>query len=181
MALLSTPTRSVPDARDTTTALTPHPPGRWHHSPAQGKGSVRFSPLRPSGPSDKDRSFDSGEVSIHRLKLSPAKTRSPKKEVPFEAANGDSSFVRRLSRAVDRRAIPLPSTTLREAQSALASAAEASSVAQAKVERTQRQWLQALASVQNNPAVGIMRKSWSWGTWAWWVAMEVLLVWGVFR
>lgn len=183
MALVSTPSPSTPKMGNATSTLTPHPPGRWQSSPASVKGNVRFSPLRPPGSTDADRSFGSahsGDRSIHRLKLSPAKVRSPAKS-KSEPAEGDTSFIRRLSRAVTRRPIPQPSTTLSEAQSALARAAEASSIAQIKVERTQRQWLEALASVQNNVAVDVIRKSWGWGTWVWWVGVELLLLWGVFR
>lgn len=188
MALLPSPRRSTPDRGGTTAVTTPHPPGRWQASPEATKGNVRFSPLGLSTSRDTNTSPGlvpgDSEVSVHRIKLSPAKIRPLSKraqEEPKGSPDGDSSFIQCLSRAVTRRPIPPPSTALREAQSALSRAAEASSTAQAKVELTQRQWLEALAAVQNNTAVGVMRKSWSWGTWAWWICMEVLLVLGVFR
>lgn len=187
MTMVSTPLRSTSDPANTTSGFTPHPPGRWH-SPSQSKGNVRFSPLGLARTVEADRSLTSasgeGEVLIHRLKLSPAKERSPRKEqmqAQSGPVDGDTSFLRRLSRAVTRRPVPPRSTALRDAQSALDRASDASSAAHAKVERTRRQWLEALASVQDNPAVGVMRKSWSWGTWVWSISMELLLLWGVFR
>ena len=79
------------------------------------------------------------------------------------------------------RAVPSPSTALQEAQAALSRAAETSSLARANVERTQRQWLDALASSPSQATIRVMRNSWGWGSWAWWIAMELLLLWGVFR
>lgn len=181
MALLSTPQQSPSIPATAILASTPHPPGRWQSSPASTKANVRFSSPRSAEPKGADRDLNAGDVSIHRLKLSPAKTRSPKKHILAESAGPDTSFLRRLSRVASQKAIPQPSTTLRETRSALARAAEASSAAQAKVERTQRQWLETLASIHSNAAVEVMRKGWGWGTWAWWISMEILLVWGVFR
>ena len=188
IALVSTPVRSTLDVGNTSSAVTPHAPGHWQPSPNASKGNVRFSQLRTIRPSEEHRK--SGltpspvESPTHQLRLSPAKSSSPRKARVKESqdlAAGDTSFSHRLSKTVSRGTTPQPSTTLREAQGALARAAEVSLLAQAKVERTQRQWLEALASVQNNAAVDVMRKSWGWGTWAWWVAMELLLLWGVFR
>ena len=51
------------------------------------------------------------------------------------------------------------------------------------MEATQRQWLDALATAQRmgDGAVLVARKGLGWGNWAWWVGVEILLVWGVFR
>jgi hypothetical protein len=65
-----------------------------------------------------------------------------------------------------------------EARLALARAAEASAIAQRKVESSQKDWLAALSS---GTAVDVIKQGWSWGKWAWWITMEILLLWGVFR
>ena len=184
MVLVSTPTRSNLDVGNTSTAVTPLPPGHWQPSPRSGKGNVRFSPLLTIRPDEALREPGLTRGPIHQIRLSPAKSRSPRKDRELEAQDfrdNDTSFIHRLPKTVSRGNIHQPSTTLREAQVALARAAEISSLARAKVERTQRQWLEGLASVQNNAAVDVMRKSWGWGTWAWWIGMELLLLWGVFR
>lgn len=82
-----------------------------------------------------------------------------------------------------RLAIPQPSTTLQDVRDALAHAAQSSTTARVDVEKTQRQFLEALATAQHvgGGAVAVARKGWTWGSWAWWVGVELLLVWGVFR
>jgi hypothetical protein len=83
--------------------------------------------------------------------------------------------------------VPRPSTALADAQLALDSAARTSALAAERVEQTQRKWLDALAALQAQSsmragaAVGVVRRGWGWGTWAWWVVVEMLLMWGVFR
>jgi hypothetical protein len=79
--------------------------------------------------------------------------------------------------------IPEPSTTLIQARAALAKAAEASAMAQQKVESSQRQWLDALAlsSGSMDTTVAVLKSGVTWGRWGWWLSMEILLLWGVFR
>ncbi|ORX35586.1 hypothetical protein BD324DRAFT_652135 [Kockovaella imperatae] len=116
---------------------TPHPPGR-------------FTPRNELVETVED-------VSVHRIKLSPAKS----KPLP-----------------------PLPrSQTFAQAQEALRQASQASDVARLRVESAQRQWLDALATAQKvgDGALIMAKKGWTWSSWAWWVSIEVLLVWGVFR
>ena len=84
---------------------------------------------------------------------------------------------------VGRYTLPRPSTTLQEARQALDQAAQTSSSARDHVETTQQQLLEALAAAQkmSGAAVEAVKHGWGWGNWAWWVGMEMLLVWGVFR
>ncbi|RSH89041.1 hypothetical protein EHS25_002703 [Saitozyma podzolica] len=151
--------------------------------------------------------------SVHRLKLSPAKERSgrglsssPSKdhrgsplksvaglqgdEPADEVLEADTSFTGRLSalsRAVTGRPVPRPSTTLAEAQQALATAAKHSKSAAEDVELSQQKWMDALIAfqahaIQGGKGVGqVVREGWGWGRWGWWVLMEVVLMWGVFR
>jgi len=82
-----------------------------------------------------------------------------------------------------RITIPQPSTTLQDVKGALAHAAQSSSSARVDVEKTQRQFLEALATAQTvgGGAISVVRTGWTWSTWAWWVGVELLLVWSVFR
>lgn len=37
-------------------------------------------------------------------------------------------------------------------------------------------------AIQGGKGVGVVvREGWGWGRWGWWVLMEVVLMWGVFR
>jgi len=179
-----TPSISTPPRKgDISTPIpgqTPKPPGAWLSAskPAQVKFKTSPSPLRHS------QEDHSGDTSIHRIKLSPA--RPPRHTEKEEEGEGDISITQRLvslSKSLSLRPtpIPKPSTTLTEARLALAKAAEASAVAQMKVESTQRQWLEALGGISGEKAVEVIRQSYSWGRWAWWISMEILLLWGVFR
>jgi hypothetical protein len=180
-----TPPISTPPKKSDMSTLvpgqTPKPPGAWLSAskPAQVKFKTSPSPLRHS------QEDHSGDTSIHRIKLSPARPRHTS-----EKEEGDISITQRLvslSKSLSFRPttipIPKPSTTLTEARLALQQAAEASAVAQMKVESTQRQWLEALGtmSMTGEKAVEVIRQSYSWGRWAWWISMEILLLWGVFR
>ena len=82
-----------------------------------------------------------------------------------------------------RLAIPQPSTTLKDVRDILTSAAQNTTAARGDVEKSQRQFLDALAAAQNVgvAAVAVARQGWTWGAWAWWVGVELLLIWGVFR
>jgi hypothetical protein len=191
--------RPQAQAQPTPVGQTPKPPGAWFSaSKPQARGG-RDSKFVPSPSPLRHRSspptLEEGETSIHRIKLSPARTRptsaSPNsgkgKEKEKEAEEeGDISITQRLislskSLSLTSRketCIPKPSTTLIEARLALARAAEASAIAQRKVESSQKDWLVALSS---GTAVDVIKQGWSWGKWAWWISMEILLLWGVFR
>ena len=86
-------------------------------------------------------------------------------------------------KAKSRHPLPLPSTTVQEAEEALARAAQTSTSAKERVEKTQIQFLEALAAAQHvkEGAVAVVKQGWGWGNWVWWIGVEVLLVWGVFR
>lgn len=161
---VSTPVRLPPKQ----TAATPHPPGGWEFTPAGRR--VRFSPPAET------------EV-IHRVKYSPLKRESP-------LAPADTSFVKRLfdsprkaiqSVAPNRRriTIPPPSTTHRDFQPRLSRASDEVQAAQVRVERATSLWLDAVRA--RELALNAVKTGWTWGTWAWWLAMELLLIWGVFR
>lgn len=85
--------------------------------------------------------------------------------------------------ADDRHPLPLPSSAVHEATEALAKAAQTSSKAKDQVESSQRQFLEALASAQivKDGAVAVVKQTWGWGNWTWWICVELLLVWAVFR
>ena len=165
---------------------TPHPPG-WYTT---GKSkTVRTSPRQVE---------EASPVAIHKLKLSPAKPKSPRKfaspqspeRKEEEVDEGNSSFLGRIpviSKLITKsspRTSPLPpSTVLQTAREALSQASQTSRAAQTRVEVSQRQFLEALAAAQNatNSAVIVARRGWDWGNWVWWMGVELLLVWGVFR
>jgi len=194
---VSTPTRG----NITLTAMpTPHPPGRWV-SPARSTTPLKRSPLARVR---DDSTVSAGDVSLHRLRISPSKAPAPMKAAVAKeeaAEEGHSSFLERipgLSRIMGKGyvrplnagdeltvspAIPPPSRAIQEAKDALASAAQSSSAARARVDATQRQFLEALAATQSvkSGAVAVARQGWTWSSWGWWVGMEVLLLWGVFR
>lgn len=180
-------------------AQTPRPPGAWYSaSKPRPNPNVRFSPLRHGHippPSDSSASVSaSGDVSIHRLILSPSKrspNRSPTKtESAFHGGEdvGETSFTRRLvqgmtktlTRSSPPAPLPAPSSTLAEAQLALKRAAEASALARRKVEYSQRQWLEALSMARNGTAE-VIKHGWTWTRWVWWISIELMLLWGVFR
>ncbi|KAK4684929.1 hypothetical protein P7C73_g5231, partial [Tremellales sp. Uapishka_1] len=179
--LLSTPTRP----NTTISGNTPKPPGGWAFTPAGAKSKVRFTPSPSKLKANESVESTIGDVSIHRLRLSPAKVKPipPIKEEVVEA-EADTSWSGKLSvlkKSLSRkpRPIPPPSTTLLAAQTALHSAAQATDIARRNVEQTQRQWLEALS---HSEKVGlVVRQSAGWSRWAWWISMEILLVWGVFR
>jgi len=144
---------------------TPKPPGAWLSTTkpiSRAKFTPSPSPLRK------------GDTSIHRIKLSPRR-HSPNTSKEEE---GDISFTQRLVSLTMNtlRPIPKASTTLSEARESLARAAEASAKAQRRVEVSQRQWIEALST-----GAEVVRQGWTWGRWVWWVSMEILLLWGVFR
>lgn len=181
---LTPPISTPPRKGDISTPVpgqTPKPPGAWYSAskPAQVKFKTSPSPLRHS------QEDHSGDTSIHRIRLSPARPRHSSAAEEGEG-EGDISITQRLvslSKSLSFRPtpIPKPSTTLTEARLALAKAAEVSAVAQMRVESTQRQWLEALGGISGEKAVEVIRQSYSWGRWAWWISMEILLLWGVFR
>jgi hypothetical protein len=186
-AKVSTPTKHV--ANQTITGETPHPPGRWA-SPGEtkGKSGVRFSTPEQTLPADQSLA-SSANTSVHRLKLSlprssPSPQRSPQIKARLPAdLDPDSSFLSRVKTSISRTILPKPSQTLIEAQNALAIAAKASQSAQEKVEVTQRQWIDALSALSNQSAGvrEVVRQGWNWSSWVWWVGLEILLVWAVFR
>lgn len=205
----STPSRVAAGDVANTTGLTPKPPGAWNS--AKKPAAVRFSPLRQEVNFDRSGSGSvddsSGNTSLHRIRLSPRK--SPKQSSPSpktklqhhvdSPADGDTSFTARLktlSRSLTRSSpssarpppprpvpVPRPSTTLVDAREALSSAAEASAAARAKVEHSQQVWLEALALAGQGVGTGVevVKTGVGWGRWLWWICMEILLVWGVFR
>lgn len=160
--------------------LTPRPPGAWFSASKPRHSHVQFSPLRQVHTPDTS---DETSISMHKLKLSPRRAK-----VEDHTSAGDTSFTRRLlnlSKTMTGagRNVPAPSTTLAEAQAALDRAARASALARRKVEHSQKQWIEALSMTSRTKAaaVEVLRRSWTWGTWAWWISLELLLLWGVFR
>jgi len=160
---------------------TPKPPGGWYSASKPPVPKVKFSPsplrhtYHPTPPSDDS-------ISLHRLKLSPRKPKSPRQEVEEE---GNTSITQRLISmskilSLSKPTLPEPSRTLSEARGALARAAESSALAQRKVESSQKAWLEALAK-GGEGTVSVLKSGWSWGRWGWWLSMEILLLWGVFR
>jgi len=97
-----------PRGNATLTAMpTPHPPGRWF-SPARSTTPLKRSPLART----RDDSMESaGDVSVHRLRVSPRKAASPKMAAIPETDvvdEGNSSFLGRipgLSRMVRKRSV----------------------------------------------------------------------------
>ena len=175
---------------DTSVGPTPRPPGAWRDTPvfARTEQSVRFSSPLASEQTHQDQSED---ISVHRLKLSPARSpkRSPKSKSPSKSrddleGDADTSFTARLTRSVTKnvaRVLPRPSKTLQEAQVALGQAAKESAAAGERVELSQRMLLEALSQMSLQDGVAVVKTGWGWGTWVWWMSMEVLLLWGVFR
>lgn len=187
---------------------TPRPPGAWYSaSKPRPNPNVRFSPLRQGHipPSPETSASASGDISIHRLVLSPSKPKHSPSPNRSSAATtttgstsvstfrggadvGETSFTRRLvqgmtktlTRSSPPKALPPPSNTLAEAQLALRRAAEASALARRKVEYSQRQWLEAL-SVAGNGTAQVIKHGWTWTRWVWWISIELMLLWGVFR
>ena len=94
-AHVSTPTR--PNA--SVVAPTPHPPGRWY-SPAKGSKPARSSPLAAAR--EQSLMESEGDISIHRLRVSPRKVSASPKASPrqmekvTEEDEGNSSFLSRL-------------------------------------------------------------------------------------
>jgi len=82
---------------------------------------------------------------------------------------------------------PPPSTALAEAQQALETASKASAAARSRVEEAQRAWLDALAAVPEQQAhepprvVAVARKGFTWGVFFFWLTVELVLAWVVFR
>ncbi|OCF43046.1 hypothetical protein I317_03139 [Kwoniella heveanensis CBS 569] len=221
---LGTPLRSNGNL-SMTAAPTPKPPGAWQYTP---KGKVRFtpsplgkgSPIRASSadsPSllhshsrSQSQSLDES-VSVHRLKLSPRRAKTPKEdetrssivdtvrtdpEVEDEA-EAETSLIGRLKeslsgslmRSKERIPIPRPSTTFTQFTSTLQSAQSKTLSTQQKLEATQQQWLEALSAPNTAMSAGqnardlglVVRKGWNWGTWAWWILLEIVVLWSVFR
>ncbi|WVR06741.1 hypothetical protein IAU60_003776 [Kwoniella sp. DSM 27419] len=194
------PTPKPPGAWQSTSRgkvrFTPSPLGKG--SPL--RGDITSSSSRSSAVAGED------SVSIYRIRLSPR--RGIKAGVSDEAENraspgkggvaavdnaGDSSLIGRmketlsgsLSKQRERIVIPRPSTTLHQASISIQSARDTSVNAQKHLESAQRQWLDALSSfspVSVHAGLGqVMRKSWYWSTWAWWIMVELIVLWGVFR
>ncbi|ORY26336.1 hypothetical protein BCR39DRAFT_560592 [Naematelia encephala] len=149
-------------SRSTDQLTTPHPPGWRAFTPARSKGAVRFSPAREA------------DTSIHRIKVSPRK--SPAR---VAATDADTSFTARLSRSITR-VLPKPTSTLQAARSDLDRASLATAQAQERVETAQHQFIAALAQLQTGTAQ-MVKRGWRWGSWTWWLGMEALLIFGVFR
>ncbi|WVF71130.1 hypothetical protein IAT40_005927 [Kwoniella sp. CBS 6097] len=113
----------------------------------------------------------------------------------------ETSFIGRLKESLggslsstkDRIPIPRPSTTFTQAISTLHSAQSKTLSTQQQLETTQRQWLEALSALNTAMSASkgakdlglgvgvVVRQGWSWGTWAWWVLLEVVVLWSVFR
>jgi len=168
MALTPPPVATPPRANLSVPGQTPKPPGAWQSTSKPGpktKSNPSPTPLR------------NGDTSIHRIRIPNSNRRSPNTSMSIE--EGDVSLTQRLISMTKNLAsstrIPKPSTTLSEARESLAKAAEASAIAQRRVEVSQRQWLEALSVGE------VVRQGWTWGKWGWWVSMEILLLWGVFR
>lgn len=189
----STPVRSAPG--DINTGATPHPPGWLSRSPR----SVRFSPLRQT---DKDWSVTNSskdEVSVHRLRLSPAKSSplkhahqsssstttpppkarqysNPKAAAAATSADPDQSFTARVASFF----LPQPSTTWKDASAELDMARRASELAQLKVDESRAAWMDALGQLRDS-AGPVVKQGAGWSNWAWWICVEVMLLWAVFR
>lgn len=150
---------------------TPHPPGGWEFTPAGRK--VRFSP--PTEP----------EV-VHRVKYSPIKRAPspPKAETSFVKLLFDSprkalQSVTGTKPARRKVVIPKPSTTHRDAQPRLVKAGDEIIAAHQRVEEATHVWIDAVRA--GEVALRVIKTGWNWGTWAWWLMMELLLIWAVFR
>ncbi|WVQ99726.1 hypothetical protein IAU59_006868 [Kwoniella sp. CBS 9459] len=185
------------------------PKGKVRFTPSPlGKGSpLRPSAADNSSSLSMSRSLDDS-VSIHRLKLSPRRNKTKDGEVSKmteveedrnQEVEAETSFIGRLkesfsgslSRTRERIPIPRPSTAFIQATSTLQLAQSKTLSTQQQLEATQRQWLEALSAL--NTAMGssqaakdldigvVVRKGWSWGTWTWWVLLEVIVLWSVFR
>jgi hypothetical protein len=170
MALTPPPRMATPPrANLSVPGQTPKPPGAWL-STSKPRAKLALSPTPQRN----------GDTSIHRIKIPNSTRRSPNTSMSVE--EGDISITQRLISMTKNLAfpststkIPKPSTTLSEARESLAKAAEASAAAQRRVEVSQRQWLEALSVGE------VIKQGWTWGRWGWWVSMEILLLWGVFR
>ena len=96
---MSTPTR----LNTSVAAPTPHPPGKWY-SPVKGSKPTRSSPLARK--EDQSLMASEGDISIHRLRISPARkslvSPEPSPMLPKEMEKvtdedeGNSSFLSRL-------------------------------------------------------------------------------------
>jgi hypothetical protein len=193
-----TPTK--PGEDQTVVGQTPHPPGKWQ-SPGVGKNKsgVRFSPLRQEVPVDESSMMSSLEnTSVLRLKVSPgqARTKTPPKQAKIPSpspVNPDTSLLSRLKTSISLPSLSSPSPikprlkhktsqTLKAAQTSLSLASQASKVAQERVEVSQRQWVEAIRDLPRQRVVeGVVEPGWRWGGWVWWVSLELVLVWSVFR
>lgn len=190
---ISTPSNPTLQTGETTNLATPHPPGFYARTPAQAGRAVRFSPLRKT---DQDWSLSGttssigDSVSVHRLKLSPAKRTnlsSPLKPLissplskgspgETETQDPDTSFTARITRFL----LPKPSTTLLDASADLERARRLSEIAQVRVEESRLAWSEALGRL-GLQAGEVGKKGVRWGWWSWWVCLEVVLIWCVFR
>ncbi|KAL7423966.1 mitochondrial distribution and morphology [Cryptotrichosporon argae] len=166
--------RATPPRRpDTLAAPTPKPPGAWY-TPSAKSSAVRFSPLR-------NEVDDTGDFSIHRIRLSPHKPKVQEDEAVVDDGDADRSWTARLSKAVS---LPKASRAVSEAMPALALASRKSAEARQHAEQARQAWVEALAAL---PAAGVAhgaqaaKAGWGWANWALWVGVEVVLVWGVFR
>ncbi|KAK8864695.1 hypothetical protein IAR55_001947 [Kwoniella newhampshirensis] len=182
---------------------TPKPPGAWQSTP---RGKVRFSPLRKEARYEDSFQDEGGEgVSILRMRVSPKKVGLPMTQDKGEGRNepkpqsheADTSWTGKLSRSFTKLPspvpIPRPSATYNQASSSLSEASSNTLLAQRRLESTQKQWLEALSAISAHDLSPIsdpilresiskaVRKSWGWGSWAWWVVLEMLVLWGVFR
>lgn len=209
---LTSPQTSTPQksgAGETTLGgATPHPPGwlsRSAPTPPSASAvplarSVRFSPLRKT---DKDWSVSitnssAGEVSVHKLRVSPGKRGPAQRGSPSPSTNqsgrkslgeeGDTSFTARLTRFLplppfSPSRLPKRSTTLQDATPDLERLRHESEIAQVTMEESQKAWTEALLCLRQAAGEGteVVRKGMGWGGWVVWVGLEVLLLWGVFR
>ncbi|WWD16992.1 hypothetical protein CI109_101428 [Kwoniella shandongensis] len=197
----NTPDQSGRNGNARLSVPTPKPPGAWQSTP---RGKVRFSPLRNEAKYETSFQDEGGEdVSILRLRVSPKKVRSPRgkslEESVKQEQEADTSWTGRVSRSLARSLNPLPiptrSATFAQASESLIEASATTLGAQRRLESTQKQWLEALSSLSTHDlslsgldahnlgasVSKVVRKSWGWGSWAWWVILEMIVLWGVFR
>lgn len=185
----STPPKPSASTHNPTTPLaqakTPRPPGAWLSAskPHSHGRSLSLSPLRQAHTPPRSDQGSSQDISIHRLKLSPSAKSSGPRARPEDEHAGDTSFTQRLVASIlspRKSRIPAPSRTLAEARSDLQRAAQKTETARRQVEQSQLAWLDAL-SASGTLASDVMRTSWTWGRWVWWITLEMMLLWGVFR
>ncbi|WVQ80132.1 hypothetical protein IAT38_002233 [Cryptococcus sp. DSM 104549] len=147
-----------------------------------------------------------GDVSILRLKVSPR--RSPGRNVSVQEEGdgegeheGDVSWTARLTRSLTGslpKRIPVPprSTIYQTTQPMLAAASSHSTTTLTDVRTAQTAWLSTISTISSQPAPASslsmsnraasaaargVAKTWTWGKWAWWLTLEIVLLWAVFR